>query len=551
MNANLGKILAAGLALGGLAVSAAAYSADGVANGPATLKVCADPGNMPLSSRDGEGLENKLAPVIAEGMGDTVQFQWWPTIGHGMMRKTLGEALCDVWLDMPPGTEGALTTVPLYRSTFVLVTRSDRHIKIANLDDPLLQKLHLGVYETSSIRAALAEHGHAGNNIAIHYVTYNTVADPKEQPSYQVQQVIDGTLDAAAIWGPLAGYYKSIKHAPLELQPLNLMDDRIPLEEDLALAVAKGNVELKARLEDAMRKQKDKIRQVLVDYGVPLVKCPECIVSGDLPSHGPYAPLTPPTIAAAPAQKTEGVSLDQLKQWLAQGAKPNDELQNAILAQDLTRIDYLLAHGADPNASDNEGYTALTNAARFGFGKVAADLIEHRADVNRADRSGWTPLMYAAWNDDAELVRTLAAKGARLETTSPDGLTPLAIAAQNAKSKALAALIAAGAKVNGKYGKGGYTPLMLATASGSAEDVRLLLEHGADVNARNAGGVTALMIAAADNHDDLVRLLLDHGADPRVQSQDGRTALSIAQTNNSTEVVKLLENSVRKTDKSL
>jgi quinoprotein dehydrogenase-associated probable ABC transporter substrate-binding protein len=546
MNAHAGKFLAVWLAVGGLAIGPCAHAASG------TLTVCADPGNMPLSSRNGEGLENKLAPVIAEGMGQTVQFQWWPTIGHGMMRKTLGDSLCDVWLDMPPETEGALTTVPLYRSTFVLVTRSDRHLRIKDLDDPLLEKLRLGVYETSSIRAALAEHGHNGNNLSIHYVTYNTVADPTEQPSYQVQQVIDGTLDAAAVWGPLAGYYKTIKHAPIELQPLNLMDDRIPLQEDLALAVAKGRADLKAQLEQAMRKQKDKIRQVLVDYGVPLVQCPECIISGDLPAHGPYAPLAPPpTTAAAAPQKTEGVSLDQLKQWLAQGAKPNDELQNAILAQDLSRVDYLLAHGADPNASDNAGYTALTNAARFGFAKVAADLIDHHADVNRADRSGWTPLMYAAWNDDAELVRMLAAKGAELETRSPDGLTPLAIAAQNAKSKALAALIAAGAKVNGAFGQGGYTPLMLATASGSVENVRLLLEHGAQVNARNAGGVTALMIAAAGNQGDLVQLLLDRGADPQAQSQDGRTALSIAQTNNNTEAVKLLESSVRKTGKSL
>jgi hypothetical protein len=40
-----------------------------------------------------------------------------------------------------------------------------------------------------------------------------------------------------------------------------------------------------------MLKEKDKIKQIFDDYGVPLVECNECVISGEIPSHGPYQAL--------------------------------------------------------------------------------------------------------------------------------------------------------------------------------------------------------------------------------------------------------------------
>ena len=70
------------------------------------------------------------------------------------------------------------------------------------------------------------------------------------QPSYQVQQVIDGELDVAAAWGPMAGYYKTMLRAPLIIQPVNLMEDKVPMEFDMALAVPRGRADIKAAIED-------------------------------------------------------------------------------------------------------------------------------------------------------------------------------------------------------------------------------------------------------------------------------------------------------------
>ncbi|HEY3852733.1 MAG TPA: quinoprotein dehydrogenase-associated putative ABC transporter substrate-binding protein [Steroidobacteraceae bacterium] len=510
-----------------------------------SLTVCADPGNMPLSNQKGEGFENKIAEVLGKSLGTGVQYYWRPSVERGLMRTTLSAGNCDLWMDMATDTEGAeVLTPPLYRSTFVLAYRNDKGIDIKSLDDPALKKLRVGVFEVSAVREALMEHNVISNTV-IHYVSHNADIDTENQPSYQVQQVIDGALDVAAVWGPMAGYYKTVKHAPLVIQPVNLMEDKVPMEFDMALAVPRGRPEIKEAVEGALAQSKAEIKQVLVDYAVPLVQCTECLISGDLPSHGPYKAQPPPVESAASIEKVRRARMAEMKKSLAQGANPDDELSNAIVADDMDRVRYLLRHGAQIDFRDGEGNTPLINATRFGYADVATYLIEHKADVKQADRTNWTPLMFAAWTDDPGLVTMLIHHGSGLEKKDADGLTPLAIASQNGKVEAAQVLVDAGADVNAPVAKGGYTPLMLASISGSTDLADALIKHGAQVNAVNSGGVTALMIAAAGNHSGVAALLLKAGADINARSEDGRTALSIAQANNNEPVIRLLKDAVR------
>jgi quinoprotein dehydrogenase-associated probable ABC transporter substrate-binding protein len=511
-----------------------------------SLTVCADPGNMPLSNRQGEGFENKIAEVVGKALRTGVQYYWRPSIERGLMRTTLSEGNCDLWMDMASDTEGAVVLPkPLYRSTFVLAYRNDKGLHIKGLADPQLKRLRVGVFQVSAVREALSEHG-VVNNTVVHYLSHNADEQADNQPSYQVQQVIDGRLDVAAVWGPMAGYYKTMLHAPLVIDPVNIGEDEVPMEFDMTLAVPRGRPEIAAAIEGALEQHKDEVQRILVDFGVPLVKCDACLVTGDLPSHGPYKPedATPPTKAEIDAEHRARMA--DMKKWLAQGANPDNELGDAIVANDIERVRYLLAHGAHADARDGEGYTALINATRFSFVEVATYLAEHKANVNLGDRNDWTPLTYAAWQDNSELVAMLMKHGAKIDVVSVDGLTPLAIAAQNGKIKAAQALVAAGADVNAPVAKGGYTPLMLAAISGSTDLTAALIDHGAKVNAVNPGGVTALMIAAANNHPRVAEVLLRSGADPNARSQDGRTALGIAQANNDEAMVRLLQDATQK-----
>jgi quinoprotein dehydrogenase-associated probable ABC transporter substrate-binding protein len=514
-----------------------------------SLTVCADPGNMPLSNQKGEGFENKIAELIGASLGTGVHYYWRPSIERGLMRTTLSEGNCDLWMDMASDTEGAVVLAPLYRSTFVLAYRNDKHIEIKTLDDPILKKLRIGVFQVSAIRQALSEHRIVDNTV-IHYLSHNADIVPENQPSFQVQRVIDGTLDIAAAWGPMAGYYRKVLGAPLTILPVNLLEDEVPMEFDMTLAVPRGRPDIKAAIEQALVTHKQEIHRILSDFGVPLVACDACTVSGDLPSHGPYKPVVQPVKTAAEIAGEHAEKLAALKKWLAQGANPDEELHNAITANDVDRVRYLLSlgskDGAHVNARDGEGNTPLINATRFGFVAVATFLAEHGADAKMTDRSGWTALMFAAWGNNAAMVTMLAAHGAKLESGDGAGIAPLALAAQNGRLKSAQALIAAGADVNAPVAKGGYTPLMLAALSGSSDLVAMLIERGARVNATNPGGVSALMIATANNRSQVAALLLKAGADVNLKSEDGRTAIGIAKTNGNDALVRLLEEAAQK-----
>jgi len=511
-----------------------------------SLRVCADPGNMPFSNNRGEGYEQKIAQVIADALGTNVQYYYRPGIERGLTRQTLGTDQCDLMLDLPGDAEGVLSTSPLYRSTFVLATRTDRNLDFKSLDDPRLKTLKVGVYQTSAIREALDEHD-VRENTVVHYLSHDADTNPADEPIYQVKQVVDGELDVAAVWGPFAGYYKTVKHAPITVQPTNLMEDEVPMEFDMTLAVRTQKREFRDQIEAAVRQQKDKIHAILVEYGVPLVKCEDCIIDGDLPSHGPYKPVSKPQYRGPAIQN---VTIAMLDDWLAHGAKLNVELNNAVIAGDPVRVSYLVEKKhADINARDPQGYTPLLNAVRIMSADMVAYLIEHNADVGRADNDGWTPIMHAAWLDDGGLVEYLAAHKADINARNPAGLTPLGIASEYGKDVAVVALIGAGSNVNQRIGSG-YTPLMLAIAGHSDRSAKALLDHGADVNARNTGGITALMIAAASNQADLASLLIKSGADREAKDETGKTALGIARDKGNDAVIKLLEQSAPATGMS-
>ena len=41
------------------------------------LRVCADPNNLPFSNERGEGFENKIAQLLAQDLGERVEYTWW------------------------------------------------------------------------------------------------------------------------------------------------------------------------------------------------------------------------------------------------------------------------------------------------------------------------------------------------------------------------------------------------------------------------------------------------------------------------------------------
>jgi len=160
------------------------------------------------------------------------------------------------------------------------------------------------------------------------------------------------------------------------------------------------------------------------------------------------------------------------------------------------------------------GPSDIADAAQNKNAAVVKKLLKEGADVNAAQGDGMTALHWAALNGDGELASMLLYAGANVGAkTRLGGYTPLHLAAQVGHASVIAPLVAAGAPVTAVTATGA-TALMQAAHSGSADSVRILLENGADPNLKEtANGQTALMFAAASDRLDVVKLLLARGAD--------------------------------------
>src|SRR6476661_4953606 len=107
------------------------------------LRVCADPNNLPFSSANHTGLEDKLAQLVARDLHRKVEFFPW-AMRRGFVRNTLKAHRCDVIMGYATGAGPVVTTRPYYRSTYVFVTRANGP-DIRSLDDPRLRTVKVGV----------------------------------------------------------------------------------------------------------------------------------------------------------------------------------------------------------------------------------------------------------------------------------------------------------------------------------------------------------------------------------------------------------------------
>ena len=507
------------------------------------LRVCADPGNMPMSNDKGEGYANRIAKIIADGLGTHVTYFYRPYLNRGLTRQTFDNNECDILMDMTADDERMLTTIPVYKSTFVLAYRNDKGIDIKSLDDPkLLNDYKVGVFQHSAIRTVLQEHGIKRENTVVRTIAHDADLRPERQPHMDVQLMLDGKLDVAALWGPMAGWYKTIKKEPVTIVPVNLMDDKTPMEFALAIGMRKNAKDLKQKIEAVMQKEKDSIKKVFDDYGVPLVKCDECIVSGNLPTHGAYKPLVRKAIV--PVQSDVATLPALIDEALKQGSSLNQELHNATIARDSTRIEYLLKRGAKVDAKDTEGQTPLMVAAKGGDLSVINGLLEYKANPNARDNDGWTAAMYAVKSNEPKIFRLLGKYQADFNLTNKDGLTALAMAVHDNKANAAVAMLDNNANPDFAMGAAKYNALMIAVTKGNQTLAQTLLQYKANPNATNAGGVTPLMIAAHRNHDMIISLLLKAGAKVDVKDDEGKTALMIAKENDAKNAVIQLEKSL-------
>ena len=108
----------------------------------------------------------------------------------------------------------------------------------------------------------------------------------------------------------------------------------------------------------------------------------------------------------------------------------NDGLFAAAKSGNVAQINSLLAQGAQVNAKNGSGETALHAAAALGRAGAVGLLLQKGANPNAKTSGGWTPLHSAARFRHAQVARLLIGRGASLNVRNNQGKTPFALAEQ-------------------------------------------------------------------------------------------------------------------------
>jgi ankyrin repeat protein len=199
----------------------------------------------------------------------------------------------------------------------------------------------------------------------------------------------------------------------------------------------------------------------------------------------------------------------------------------------------VLAVGVSTPSVAADAASLIETVKRHDVGAVKAALASG-ADVNATEPDGSTALHWAAYVDDAPAAELLLKAGANPRAANLHGVTPLSLAAVSGSAPIIEMLLLAGADPNVTH-SGGEPVLMTAARTGKVEAVEVLLRHGADVNAKDASrDQTALMWAAAEGHAAVVERLVKAGADIKTRSEGGFTAFLFAARQGKIDAVKAL-----------
>lgn len=244
-------------------------------NARAALVVCADPNNLPFSDRHEAGFENRLAQLLAHDLHTTVKYEWWAQ-RRGFARQTLGQSRCDIWPGVAAGLQGMATSVPYYTSTYVFVTRRSQPLANLSLDDPRLQQLRIGVQlvgddgTNTPPAAALSSRGITQNVRG--FTLYGDYRRP-HPPAAIMDAVVQGSVDVALVWGPLAGFYARHSRVPLRLEPIvgGDRDRATAMSFPIAVGVRREEPQLLERINRMLIAKAPRIQSLLHSYGVPSV----------------------------------------------------------------------------------------------------------------------------------------------------------------------------------------------------------------------------------------------------------------------------------------
>lgn len=234
-----------------------------------SLRVCADPSNLPFSNREKQGFENKIADLLASELGIPLRYTWFPQ-SFGFVRSTLKTRRCDLIIGISAAHELVQNTNPYYSSVFSAVQRADADFDVKSLSDSVLKerKLRIGVTAGTPPVDIILEKGLIGQMVPYQLRR----GDLRNNLTAEIERdLLDKKIDVAFIWGPVAGHMIKQNDA-LKLAPLTAdSSQRHRLIFPITMGIRRNELQWRRQLNKLIRKNQDKIHDILRSYHVPLV----------------------------------------------------------------------------------------------------------------------------------------------------------------------------------------------------------------------------------------------------------------------------------------
>lgn len=275
--ADMRIVLAATLAI---ALGAAAQAAENLSTGEVvdrtTLRVCADPADLPFSNEAGEGFENAVASLMAAHMDRPLTYVWYPrTIGF--VRQTLRARLCDLVMGVVSANELMQNTNPYYRSTYVMAVREADAERLPELASPAAKDATIGVVAGTPPANILASLGLLANVRPYQLRNDSRANQPLRQ---MVNDLASGEIDIALGWGPPVGYFAARSGEAIHLTALKSDDKRLRTDFRISMGVRWGEPDWKHEINEVIAELQPEITKILQRYDVPLLDDDGNLISG-------------------------------------------------------------------------------------------------------------------------------------------------------------------------------------------------------------------------------------------------------------------------------
>lgn len=251
---------------------------------PDVLRVCADPRNLPFSNEQGEGLENKLAELLAQKLNKKLDYVFFPQ-ATGFVRMTLAAHRCDVIMGFPQGDDLVQNTNPYYRTAYAIVAKQGSGLdSVDTLSDPKLKGKHLGVVAGTPPATNMA-----ANGLMTDAKPYPLMVDTRVDSSAaaMIKDVQSGAIDAGVLWGPMAGYYAKTSNPPLHVAPLLKETSGPRMTFRIGMGVRPADQNWKRQLNRLIQENQPQINRILLDYGVPLLDDNDRLITAESPAGKP------------------------------------------------------------------------------------------------------------------------------------------------------------------------------------------------------------------------------------------------------------------------